>query len=118
MISILRSLIQCSYLLRLGVDLIPYLQEIASILPQKYMIDVARRTGMPETDIEQHEINHPRDVKEQTYRLLVDWSQSQGLNEAYPTLIEKLLELKAKRIADLIKQIVQREPVNNINSVK
>ncbi|XP_056624690.1 tumor necrosis factor receptor superfamily member 6 [Triplophysa dalaica] len=101
-------------LLPKAVDIVPYLHEIASTLQQKNMIDVARRTGMSEADIEQHEINHPRDVKEQTYRLLVDWSQSQGLYEAYPTLIEILLELKAKTTADRIKQIVQREPVKNI----
>ncbi|XP_057200803.1 tumor necrosis factor receptor superfamily member 6 [Triplophysa rosa] len=96
-------------LLPKDVDLNPYLPEIASILPPKLMKEVARRTGMPEPDIDQHELNHPRDVKEQTYRLLLDWSQSQGLNEAYPTLITKLLELKAKRTADQIRQIVQRE---------
>ncbi|KAA0711105.1 hypothetical protein E1301_Tti002787 [Triplophysa tibetana] len=101
-----------------GVDLNPYLQEISSILTQKYMIGVARCTGMTEADIEQHELNHPKDAKEQTYRLLVDWSQSQGLNEAYPTLIQKLLELKAKRIADQIIEIVQREPVKTMYSVK
>lgn len=71
------------------------------------MKDVARRTEMSEADIEQHELNHPRDVREQTYKLLQEWSQAQGLNEAYPTLIAKLLELKAKRTADQIRQIVE-----------
>lgn len=73
------------------------------------MKNVARRTGMCPVDIEQHEENHPKDVKEQTYRLLQDWSQSQGLNKAYPTLIKTLLELNAKTTADQIRQIVERK---------
>lgn len=93
---------------RKDIDLNQYLHEVASILPSKLMKDVARRTGMAGPDIEQHEINHPKDVKEQTYRLLEDWSQAQGLNDAYPTLIKTLLELKAKTTADQIIKIVER----------
>lgn len=108
----LRSLNQPQVLsclvLDLDVDLNQYLQEIASILPSKLMKDVARRTRMAAADIEQHELNHPKDVKEQTYRLLLDWSQAQGLNKAYPTLIQTLVDLKANTTADQIKKIVEK----------
>nr|XP_055028843.1 tumor necrosis factor receptor superfamily member 6 [Misgurnus anguillicaudatus]XP_055028844.1 tumor necrosis factor receptor superfamily member 6 [Misgurnus anguillicaudatus] len=91
----------------IDVDLNPYLLDIASIMKPSLMRNVARRTGMPRVDIEQHQENHPNDVKEQTYRLLQGWYEFQGLSKAYPTLIKTLHEQRAKTTADLIRKIVE-----------
>ncbi|XP_052010255.1 tumor necrosis factor receptor superfamily member 6-like [Xyrauchen texanus] len=90
------------------VDLNSYLPDIASILGWKLMKDVARRTGMTKVDIENHTLNNPGNVKEQTYNLLEDWYQRQGLKGAYPTLIKTLRHIKKKEQAERIQQIVEK----------
>ncbi|XP_051502502.1 tumor necrosis factor receptor superfamily member 14-like isoform X3 [Myxocyprinus asiaticus] len=50
----------------------------------------------------------PGNVKEQTYNLLEDWYQRQGLKGAYPTLIKTLLHIKEKENAEQIQQIVEK----------
>lgn len=93
----------------IDVDLNPYIEDIASIMKPAMMRRVARRTGMPPVDIEQHQENHPKDVKEQTYRLLQDWYEFQGLSKAYPTLLKTLQEQGHKTTADQIRKIVKRD---------
>ncbi|XP_051502501.1 tumor necrosis factor receptor superfamily member 6-like isoform X2 [Myxocyprinus asiaticus] len=90
------------------VDLNYYLPDIVSILGLNLMKDVARRTGMTNVDIENHVLNSPGNVKEQTYNLLEDWYQRQGLKGAYPTLIKTLLHIKEKENAEQIQQIVEK----------
>ncbi|XP_043119653.1 LOW QUALITY PROTEIN: tumor necrosis factor receptor superfamily member 6 [Puntigrus tetrazona] len=94
------------------VDLNPYLSEIADVLTWKTMKHVAQRNGMSKADIEQHQLNHPEDVKEQTFELLQDWSQRQGLYGAYSALINTLHCMKQKRTADEIRKIVEKEAMS------
>ncbi|XP_051578258.1 tumor necrosis factor receptor superfamily member 26 isoform X1 [Myxocyprinus asiaticus] len=90
------------------VDLNPYLSDIASVLGWKLMKNIAQHTGMTKVDIEEHELNHPGNVKEQTYDLLEAWSQRQGLKGAYPTLIKTLCDIKNKKTADQVQKIIKK----------
>ncbi|XP_052001764.1 tumor necrosis factor receptor superfamily member 6-like [Xyrauchen texanus] len=90
------------------VDLNPYLPEIASVLGWKLMKHIALHTGMTKVNIEEHELNNPGDVKEQTYDLLEAWSQRQGLKGAYPTLIKTLCDIENKKTADQVQNIVKK----------
>ncbi|TRY98728.1 hypothetical protein DNTS_034761 [Danionella cerebrum] len=92
------------------IDLNPHLCDVADVLGWKVMKQVALRTGMRNTDIEVHELNHPNDVKEQTYGLVEAWSQTQGLNEAYPNLIKTLRDMNKRRKVDEIKKICKTLP--------
>lgn len=69
---------------------------------------VALHSGMTAAYIDNHEFNHPNDAREQTYGLLQDWFQKQGLYEAYPALIKTLHTIKERRTADEIKKIVEK----------
>ncbi|XP_077094731.1 tumor necrosis factor receptor superfamily member 6 [Siphateles boraxobius] len=90
------------------LDLNPYLSEIADHLGWKVMKRVALHNGITKASIDNHECNHPNDAKEQTYGLLQDWSQKQGLYKAYPALIKTLHAIKERRTADEIKKIVEK----------
>ncbi|XP_058606093.1 tumor necrosis factor receptor superfamily member 6-like isoform X3 [Onychostoma macrolepis] len=92
------------------IDLNPHLSEIVDILGWKMMKRVAQRSDMSITDIEEHELNHRNDVKEQTFALLRAWSQRQGLHGAYPALIKTLRHMKERRTADEIQKIVEKQP--------
>ncbi|XP_056120219.1 tumor necrosis factor receptor superfamily member 6 [Rhinichthys klamathensis goyatoka] len=91
------------------LDLNPHLFEIADHLGWKVMKRVALHCGMTKAYIDNHECNHPNDARERTYGLLQDWSQKQGLYEAYPALIRTLHAIKERRTADEIKKIVEKE---------
>lgn len=69
---------------------------------------VALHSGMTQASIDNQESNHPGNAKEQTYELLREWSQSQGLNKAYPALIRSLHAMKERRTADEIKKIIEK----------
>jgi len=69
---------------------------------------VALHSGMNKAVIDNHECNHPNDAREQTYGLLQEWSQKQGLYEAYPALIRNLHAINERRTADEIKKIVEK----------
>ncbi|CAM4646716.1 unnamed protein product [Leuciscus chuanchicus] len=90
------------------LDLNPYLLEIADHLGWKVMKRVALHSGMKQASIDNHESSHPNDAKEQTYGLLHEWSQTQGLYEAYPALIKTLHAIKERRTADEIKKIIEK----------
>ncbi|KAK7152931.1 hypothetical protein R3I93_010990 [Phoxinus phoxinus] len=90
------------------LDLNPYLSEIADHLSWKVMKRVALNSGMTKAYIDNNESNHPNDAREQTYGLLEDWSQKQGLYKAYPALINTLRKIKERRTADEIKEIVEK----------
>ncbi|KAI2654316.1 Tumor necrosis factor receptor superfamily member 6 [Labeo rohita] len=91
------------------VDLNPHLSEISDVLSWRTMKRIAHRSGMRETDIEAHELNHSNDAKERTFTLLQAWSQSQGLHGAYPQLIKTLRQMNERRAADNIRKIVEKE---------
>ncbi|XP_016091954.1 tumor necrosis factor receptor superfamily member 6-like isoform X2 [Sinocyclocheilus grahami] len=90
------------------LDLDPYLLDIVEVLDWKTVKRVARRSGMRNTEIEEHELNNKNDVKEQKYTLLQAWSQRQGLRGAYPALIKTLHEMKQRKTADEIQTIVEK----------
>ncbi|XDV43166.1 hypothetical protein PO909_011688 [Leuciscus waleckii] len=90
------------------LDLNPYLLEIADHLGWKVMKRVALHSGMKQASIDNHESSHPNDAQEQTYGLLHEWSQTQGLYEAYPALIKTLHAIKERRTADEIKKIIEK----------
>lgn len=71
------------------------------------MKHVALRSDMTTKDIEEQELNHPNDVREQTFGLLEAWSQRQGLDGAYRTLINILQDIGEKTTADKIRNIVE-----------
>uniref|UniRef100_A0A671KT00 Tumor necrosis factor receptor superfamily member 6 n=1 Tax=Sinocyclocheilus anshuiensis TaxID=1608454 RepID=A0A671KT00_9TELE len=90
------------------LDLDSYLLDIVEVLDWKTVKRVARRSGMRNTEIEEHELNNKNDVKEQKYTLLQAWSQRQGLRGAYPALIKTLHEMKQRTTADEIQTIVEK----------
>ncbi|XP_056333586.1 tumor necrosis factor receptor superfamily member 6 [Danio aesculapii] len=91
----------------LQIDLNPHLTKIADVLCWKTMKRVARRSGMTTKDIEEQEVNHPKDAREQTFGLLEAWSQRQGLDKAYRALITTLQDIGEKTTADQIRNIVE-----------
>ncbi|XP_016125296.1 tumor necrosis factor receptor superfamily member 6 [Sinocyclocheilus grahami] len=93
------------------LELNPDLAEIADVLGWKTMKRVAQRSGVSKTDIEEHELNHHNDVKEQTFALLQAWSQRQGLHGAYPALIKNLRHMNEIRTADEIQKIIEKEAI-------
>ncbi|XP_042598169.1 tumor necrosis factor receptor superfamily member 6 [Cyprinus carpio] len=93
------------------LDLNPHLSEIADVLGWKTMKRVAHHSGISKTGIEEHELNHRNDVKEQTFALLQAWSQRQGLHGAYPALIKTLRHMNERRKADEIQKIIEKEAI-------
>lgn len=93
------------------LDLNPHLSEIADVLGWKTMKRVAQRSGMSKTDIEEQELNHHNDVKEQTFGLMQAWSERQGLHGAYPALIKTLHHMNERRTADEIQKIIEKEAI-------
>lgn len=89
------------------IDLSPHLSKIADVLRWRTMKHVALRSDMTTKDIEEQELNHPNDVREQTFGLLEAWSQRQGLDGAYRTLINILQDIGEKTTADKIRNIVE-----------
>ncbi|XP_021323082.2 tumor necrosis factor receptor superfamily member 6 [Danio rerio] len=89
------------------IDLSPHLPKIADVLCWKTVKEVARRSGMTAKDIEEQELNHPKDAREQTFGLLEAWSQRQGLDKAYRALITTLQDIGEKATADKIQNIVK-----------
>ncbi|KAK2878826.1 hypothetical protein Q8A67_019617 [Cirrhinus molitorella] len=94
---------------KLYLNLHPHLPNIADVLGWKTMRSIARRSDMSETDIEALELDHRSDAKEQTFKLLDAWYQSQGLHGAYPKLINTLHHMNERRKADKIQNIVEEE---------
>ncbi|KTG39574.1 hypothetical protein cypCar_00005714, partial [Cyprinus carpio] len=93
------------------LDLNPHLSEIADVLGWKTMKRVAHHSGISKTGIEEHELNHRNDVKEQTFALLQAWSQRRGLHGAYPALIKTLRHMNERRKADEIQKIIEKKTI-------
>ncbi|XP_067223365.1 tumor necrosis factor receptor superfamily member 6 [Chanodichthys erythropterus] len=96
------------FLQGVDVDMNEYLPEIVDHLSWKVMKRVAQHSGMTTATIDNHENSYPADPKQRTYELLQEWHQAQGLYKAYPALIKSLFAIKERRIADEIKQIVEK----------
>uniref|UniRef100_A0A8C1WKD3 Tumor necrosis factor receptor superfamily member 6 n=1 Tax=Cyprinus carpio TaxID=7962 RepID=A0A8C1WKD3_CYPCA len=97
------------------LDLDPYLIDIVEVLDWKTVKRLSRRSGMRNTQIEEHELNNTNDVKEQKYTLLQAWSERQGLRGAYPALINALREMNQRKTADEIKKIVEKDRLNELH---
>ncbi|XP_070833260.1 tumor necrosis factor receptor superfamily member 6 [Chaetodon trifascialis] len=91
----------------LKVDLQPHLSDIARVIGWKDMKDVAVRSRMRNTDIEACKLDHPSDSQEQTFQLLREWTESQGMNAGI-TLIQSLRNGGKIRKAEEVEDILSR----------
>ncbi|XP_029925760.1 tumor necrosis factor receptor superfamily member 6 isoform X2 [Myripristis murdjan] len=88
-----------------GVDLFPFLPEIANLMEWTVMRDVAVRSGMPLTAIDVHEENHPRDRREQIFHLLREWVEREG-KEASKQLVKTLQDMGKRNTAEAVVAII------------
>lgn len=77
------------------------LPDIAEIIGWTDMKDVATRSGMQDTTIENCKLNHVGDAREQTLELLQEFVQKEG-SQARTTLIQTLQKSGKRRIAERV----------------
>ncbi|XP_063048044.1 tumor necrosis factor receptor superfamily member 6 [Engraulis encrasicolus] len=89
-----------------GMDLMPYVRDIAEHLRFSDMAKVAARTRMPEVQIQRHRSDHPLEEEEQVVSLLKAWIEYQGLENASGSLIRTLRICKLNEKAKTIQRIL------------
>ncbi|KAM6922869.1 uncharacterized protein fas [Lycodopsis pacificus] len=88
------------------VDLQPHhLPDIADVIGWKDMRDIARRSGIPDNDIESCKLNHQNDSQEQTHQLLKIWMERQGREDS-KNLIKALEENGKRAKAEKVQKIL------------
>ncbi|XP_036401482.1 tumor necrosis factor receptor superfamily member 6-like [Megalops cyprinoides] len=92
-----------------GIDLSPHLYKIVDELGPHLTKQLAISSGMTEARIDFHMTNNQNNSTEQYYNVLKDWTEQQGLENAFPNLIRELRKLGKNKIADkLQKKILEK----------
>lgn len=87
------------------IDLIPHLNDIVKELGPRSTTELVRG-DLKDTVIQFHEADAPNDSQERCYRILKEWCEQQGLENAAPNLIQKLNDKDMNTTADKIKKII------------
>ncbi|KAG7492706.1 hypothetical protein MATL_G00017680 [Megalops atlanticus] len=97
-----------------GIDLSSHLYEIVDELGPHLTKQLAVSSGMTEARIDFHMSNNQNNSKEQYYNVLKDWTEQQGLDDAFPNLIIGLRKLDKNKIADKLEKKILDKIKNNV----
>lgn len=96
------------------VDIVPHLPDIARELGWKNARTLALHTGISVVTTESYEMEYRNDAEERTLQLLFKWVEKEG-KQASKKLIENLVDMKQKKKATQIRDILLKDslPSNN-----
>nr|XP_015202176.1 PREDICTED: tumor necrosis factor receptor superfamily member 6 isoform X2 [Lepisosteus oculatus] len=91
-----------------GVNLEPFLYQIADRVELKYIKQLALESGITPARVQMIMLNDQHDAREQGVNLLKEWNQRRGLANAFPDLIEQLRKMKLNKAADELQSIIEK----------
>lgn len=87
------------------VDLMPLLPDIAEVIGWQDLQNLALSSGIPHTIIDSYKLDNPGNSQEQTIRLLMAWTERQGMG-AGTELIKRLQKSNKTRTAEQVRKIL------------
>ncbi|KAL1007071.1 hypothetical protein UPYG_G00081480 [Umbra pygmaea] len=101
-------------LLPINFDLRPHISDIAEVVGWLDMKKVAEKSGICDTKIQAHQLNHPSNAEEQCNSLLKDCVEKMGMNKASRELIRILQQMNKNDKAERIRDILNRAIVSSV----